>query len=193
MSSTPNDQSTGSRRGFLGALAGFASVASVASNARAEEKAQSDGSPVTLKRSTICVSDMEKSVAFYRDVLGMKEVDEASGDTALVQNLFPFGLKEGRFNLKMMGGAPGSGIVGLLEFSNPGLPAGTGPKTQVKDGDVVLVLGYQGMEALAARVKAHGAKVYSPLKELRSGSGSFLLTFSDPDGTFIEVSGPAKA
>jgi catechol 2,3-dioxygenase-like lactoylglutathione lyase family enzyme len=171
-------------------LAGFASVASATSSARAA--ASPDEPLITLRRATIVVSDMEKSVAFYRDVLGLKEVDEASGDTAVVQHLFPFGLTEGRFHLKMMGGAEGSGIVGLLEFSNPGLPAGTGAGTRVKAGDVVLVLRSDEIEALAARLDAHDAKTYHPLKELRSGSGSLLLTCADPDGTYIEVSGPAK-
>lgn len=188
-----------SRRGVLsllggGAFGGSGSASGAHTTSRPRVQAAPSPAPgsTLLARSTVVVADLPRALAFYRDGLGLHVVNEIKGDTAAVGDSFPFGLPAGRFHLVMLGSGASSAVVAVLQFADPALAPAT-PTARLGIGDVVFVFDTQEIEAVFARVKASGARIYRALydRPVRNGMRTRSFTCYDPDGTFLEVAGPA--
>lgn len=114
-----------------------------------------------LRHVALNVRDVQKSVAFYRNVLGMHVEWEPDPD-----NVY---LTSGSDNLaihKLPEGAAPSAVQNVHHIG-------------------FIVARLQDVDAVAAAVEAWGIDLVHPLKTHRDGARSFY--FRDPDGILIQV------
>ena len=95
--------------------------------------------PPLVKRTTLIVRSIERSVAFYRDVLGLAiwydDEIELSGVGLAA------GARGDRTHLVIMKAAdPVVGMIGLLQFTAPPLPEPAAPRLRLGIGDIVFVM-----------------------------------------------------
>jgi catechol 2,3-dioxygenase-like lactoylglutathione lyase family enzyme len=146
--------------------------------------------PPLVKRTTLIVRDAERSLRFYRDVLGLTvwydDQIELSG----------IGLAAGKRGdltrlviLKSVD--PVVGMIGLLEFTEPRLAA-PAPRRRLGIGDVVFVMQGTDVAAVRDRAVAFGATLHAEPHgfQVRGADGQMLsitsLSLWDPDDYFIE-------
>ena len=138
------------------------------------------------------VSNLEESLAFYKDIIGFVQTDETSFDVDA-----DFG---GR-----------SGLTDRLEFHVEVLKLGSGDDaTQLKlmtfgahsrkqenefihdrTGVQYLTINVADLSPIIARIKAKSIKMLGETPTPLNGDTQFVLV-KDPDGTFIELIGPMK-
>lgn len=143
------------------------------------EEGASAGSPAEhVKRAShvsIAVSDMERSVAFYRDVLGWKKVFDTRLDSKALERLVGIPGASGR----ACGGLLGGLRVELMSLDYlPQKPPAPGL------GLRVLSLEVDDAEAAYRAVQERGAATLSPPVELH---GTRMFFVVDPDGQGIEM------
>ena len=120
---------------------------------------------VRLDHVVIAVSDWDRSIAFYRDVLGAKVVDHPDGRVA-----FRFGAQQ----LNVHG--PGLD-VGSLVAAPPVAPGGSDLSFVWPDS----------VEALAEHLAGHGVAVEEGPVVRHGGAGAGTsIYFRDPDGSLLE-------
>jgi catechol 2,3-dioxygenase-like lactoylglutathione lyase family enzyme len=146
--------------------------------------------PTLVKRTTLIVRSLERSRDFYRDVLGLK----VWYDDEIV--LSGVGLAAGKAGdrtrlIIMQAADPVVGMIGLLQFTEPGLPAPP-RRERLGIGDIVFVLQGDDVAAVHQRALAFGARIHAPPHtfEVRGATGQQLkmtsLSIWDPDDYFIE-------
>jgi catechol 2,3-dioxygenase-like lactoylglutathione lyase family enzyme len=147
-----------------------------------------------LAHSGITVSDMEASLAFYRDGLGLPVEFDAIRDTAYLQETLALPFSEIRFVRVSIPGAPGS-FVELLEFRGiERMPAAARP---CDPGSGHLCLRVHDASAAHARMVGLGYRSRSSRAvPVDSGinAGAKILFLADPDGYWVELlEGPPAA
>jgi len=128
-------------------------------------------SPDFLTAVGIGVSDLAKSEAFYRDVLGMK--------------------RTGAFHLdnmeEVMLAHEGRNAVVLMHYTD-------GSAHNYRDNPVKLVFYVTDPKAFAGRIKAAGLEVTREPEPIESLGGAEVCLAKDPDGYVIElIKRPAPA
>jgi len=147
--------------------------------------------PTIVKRTTLIVRDVERSQAFYRDVLGFTPWYD---DSIVVSGR---GLAAGqpgdRTRLVIMKAQdPVIGMIGLLQFVDRPLSA-PAPRERLGIGDIVFVMQTDDVAGVHARAVAFGARIYAAPHpfEVTGADGQRLSMPSasiwDPDDYFIEV------
>jgi len=156
---------------------------------------------VDVRRTTLVVRDVDRSLAFYRDALGLQLVydqvitrpprpDDPAGQPRKMR------LALLRANDDFVG------VIGLLEYTSPRLDEPPIEARRPGIGDVILVINAADLDQRFERVRATpGVRVSSEpqLTEYPSpdGTGSIAVRVSvvwDPDGYFVELNqllGPA--
>ena len=156
---------------------------------------------VDVRRTTLVVRDVDRSLAFYRDALGLQLVydqvitrpprpDDPAGQPRTMR------LALLRANDDFVG------MIGLLEYTSPRLEVPPNEMRRPGIGDVILVINATDLDQRFERVRATpGVRVSSEpqLTEYPSpdGKGSIAVRVSalwDPDGHFVELNqllGPA--
>lgn len=156
---------------------------------------------VDVRRTTLVVRDVDRSLAFYRDALGLQLVydqvitrpprpDDPAGQPRKMR------LALLRANDDFVG------VIGLLEYTSPRLEEPPIEARRPGIGDVILVINAADLDQRFERVRATpGVRVSSEpqLTEYPSpdGTGSIAVRVSvvwDPDGYFVELNqllGPA--
>ncbi|MCB2060996.1 MAG: VOC family protein [Novosphingobium sp.] len=136
----------------------------------------------------ISVSDIERSIDFYRELLGMEQLCE----------VFPFGGEqfseimdipgvEGR--MCMIG--KGSLQLELFEFSNP-KPADKNPEYLVSDrGYSHFGVEVDDIDATYEKLRAANVRIHSPVKTFMGG-GMRAAYCRDSDGNVFELLQPGK-
>lgn len=77
--------------------------------------------PTVLKRTTLVVRDIERSIAFYRNVLGFATAFDQ--EMTMSGSGYPAGKAGDRIRLAMLtGGDPSGSLIGLLQHLDPALP-----------------------------------------------------------------------
>jgi catechol 2,3-dioxygenase-like lactoylglutathione lyase family enzyme len=129
----------------------------------------------------ISVSDMQRSVAFYRDVLGFTVV--GAGE-AFDEEDTPLDL-EG-VHLLSTAMKCGDCQIELLQFLSP---PGKQRAPKMNDaGCVHMALAVDDIQAVYQRLVQAGAEVNAPPQKDESGfEWAYWMFFKDPDGTMIEV------
>lgn len=149
-----------------------------------------------LKRTTILVNDCERSIAFYRDVLGMTEYYNQT--MTVGGKIIPAGEAGAEVHLGIMeGNRPDIAKLGILEWTAPRLPENPGFATRPRlgIGDVVFVCETPDMDPLIKRLEASSdCRMHCPPHDWSvptpDGQGRIEMTtlsFFDPDGFFYEV------
>jgi catechol 2,3-dioxygenase-like lactoylglutathione lyase family enzyme len=122
----------------------------------------------SLDHLVLTVRDIDASIAFYVDVLGMKAVSFGAGRRALAFGLQKINLHPAAAPLKPHAATPMPGSADLCLLTSTPIP------------DVVMHLGRLGVSIEEGPVPRTGA------------TGPILsVYFRDPDGNLIEVSNPA--
>ena len=122
--------------------------------------------------TALYVDDMERAVAFYRDVLGLRPMGAGA-------RLTPMDAGAGTVLLLFRRGATGEGF----EFAGGRIPPhdGSGP------AHVALGIALEEIEAWERRLAAHGVEIES---RVSWGRGGRSLYFRDPDGHSVELVTP---
>ena len=150
--------------------------------------------PIDLRRTTLIVRDIDKSLAFYQDALGMEVIydnyirtprDAASNEDAERASRLVFLRANDNF----------VGIIGLLQYLKPVRPAHNQGDEPFSTGSIVLLFNASDLDKTFAA--ARGVKGVRVLAEPRrveypsyDGEGVIPVMVSvlvDPDGFVIEL------
>ncbi|MEO0998466.1 MAG: VOC family protein [Pseudomonadota bacterium] len=148
---------------------------------------QGDASDAAVRRTTIVVRDMERSLGFYRDLLGMSLLSRRDLSTDKTRN--SLGLEQSaRVEFAVLGSANQStGLLGLLAIQ-PAVterlarPAGR----EVAAGDLILIIPHADLPSLAATLQARGVALLTGLEKLEFTEG-YELVVRDPDGVRVQL------
>ena len=171
-----------------------AALAAMLSIASAAPVADEDRVAIDLRRTTLIVRDIDRSLAFYRDALGMQVIydnairtprdapDDASAER--VSRLVFL-----RANDDYVG------IIGLLQYKKPARPAHSQGDEPFSTGSSVLLFNAQDLNTTFARARAvNGVRVLYEPRETQypsyGGDGMIRVKVSvltDPDGFVIEL------
>lgn len=176
------------------ALTALAAIAIVATGAAAAPVADEDRVPIDMRRTTLVVRDIDASLRFYRDALGLTVIydnvirtpRDAADDAAAERSLRLVFL---RANDDFVG------IVGLLEYRKPEKPAHHQGAEPFSTGSIVLLFNSNELDAAFAKARVvPGVRVLSEptLTEYPSydGTGTISVNVSvltDPDGFVVEL------
>jgi catechol 2,3-dioxygenase-like lactoylglutathione lyase family enzyme len=135
----------------------------------------------------ICVSDLERSLRFYRDVLGCKEVGrlEMEGGNADVLNEMQ-GSRIRAIYLERDGWR-----LELIEFPSPGWVGPQTPRPMNQVGLTHLSLRVDDLDAICSRIEQAGGGVL-PATRIGAPRGPVhVIMAHDPDGLRLElIQGP---
>jgi catechol 2,3-dioxygenase-like lactoylglutathione lyase family enzyme len=143
-----------------------------------------------LKRTSIFVRDMEKSLAFYRDVLGMRVWMEggANDDLPAIYQLLGMPPCRTRWAILQSGEADW-GMVGLFELTDPAPVDDTHPSIdRVNRGETCLVFHTRAVQELHARAQSMGLTILCPPMRVAfaaHGLESSDMTLRDPNGVLL--------
>lgn len=164
------------------------------SPAGAAPVAEDERVPLDLRRTTLVVGDMERSLAFYRDALGMQVTydnwvltprDAASPEDAEIARRLVFLRANDDF----------VGVLGLLQYTKPLKPVVDLAGTAFQTGTTVLVFNLEQLdEAFTKARDIEGVHVVSEPEMVTypsyDGSSTISVkvsTVQDPDGFTIEL------
>jgi catechol 2,3-dioxygenase-like lactoylglutathione lyase family enzyme len=181
-------------------LSGCATVQAETPTPKAAEKTASPGVtapaeriPTDIRRLTIIVRDMDKSLAFYRDVLGLKVNYDIITTTSGVA--LPAGEPGAKARLILLNSNdPWVGWIGLMQWVDPAIPADPYP-TRMKPGGAVLVVNTDDAAKRCALAKALPAIKMTSEARLqvypgRNGGPDIRVmgcNVFDPDGILVEI------
>jgi catechol 2,3-dioxygenase-like lactoylglutathione lyase family enzyme len=150
--------------------------------------------PTDVRRTTIIVRDMEKSLALYRDVIGMKVNYDTVVETSGVA--LPAGEPGAKARLVLLNANdPWVGWIGLMQWTTPPLPdSGAYPK-RMGPGGIVIVMNTDDVDGRCARAFALPGVTKTADARLqvypgRNGGPEIRVrgcNFFDPDGVLIEL------
>lgn len=182
-------------------VAGLALIAGLV--AFAQQPSPGIGEVVGAENLILSVGDLERSVAFYRDVLGLSVRSRQGGRPGLPA---PASMSEALSNLTAIDGAklrrvtfdlPGASFgLELAEFS--GIERKPYEAGVSDPGAPILALTVRDIDAAFSAVKRAGGRIVTiggePVHLARpSGGGRRFVLFRDPDGILIEISRPDDA
>ena len=135
----------------------------------------------------VIVSDLERSLQFYRDVLGLEvleRVDLIAGKEASLG----VGLPNARFELIHLGAGEGPTRLEMLHYFSPEsrpLP----PEKRSNDiGTAHAAFRVKNIEAYYNRLREKDVRFISEIQE--SSTGERFCYFYDPDGAILEIIEP---
>lgn len=151
--------------------------------------------PVDVRRTTLIVRDMERSLAFYRDAIGLKLVYDQVLTRPAPKNNPAAGETAVRLAL-LRGNDDFLGLIGLLEYQNPRLPEPDNSPRRPGIGDVIMVFNAKDLRRRFEKVRVTpGVTVASEpaLLQYPAGEGKepipvMVSSMWDPDGYFVELS-----
>ena len=146
-----------------------------------------------IRRTTAIVRDMDRSLAFYRDALGMTVYQDGVMTTEGME--LPTGLPGAKVRLVVFKSEdPYIGMVGALQFLDPAMADPGEASWQMGIGKVIFVAHTSDAQTVFQRVRQTGVRVtcepYSRSVPKSGGAGEIPMTsmgFYDPDGQLFEV------
>ena len=146
-------------------------------------------STVRLVHVNTNVTDIERSLAFYRDGIGLTPgTHTAPSDT---QDGALFGLDRARWDGWLLGGANAERHQGLdlLQWLDPPTPADSAPAEVTDVGFHRIAVSSPDVHAAVQRCVALGGKIVADAHPVDLGNGSTLdmAMVTDPDGVQVEL------
>ena len=130
----------------------------------------------------ISVANLERSIAFYRDVLGMRVIQEVPMRGANYDAIMALRGTEGRIAVLRTGDLE----IELLEFKRPASrPVEAGHHVS-DQGISHFAVNVEDIAGWYARLEAAGVRLHSALVHF-SSCATTAVYFCDPDGNFIEL------
>ena len=150
-----------------------------------ETTSSSGGSIEGVSHFGIQVADLAKSIAFYRDLLGLELVAEWVRDQPYIQELVGYPGVE--LNVAVFRLPGSTSFLEILEYRNVerhAVDAGT-----ANPGTAHLCVYVDDLEGLHERLAAGGAQFVSPIKSPTAGPnmGGKVIYMIDPDGIRVEL------
>lgn len=190
------------QRGHLGSRAGLrraaaawllAGIASLGAGVRAAPVPEAERIPVDVRRTTLVVRDIDKSLPLYRDALGLRVIydEKIGGGTDKDGKPTPPSVRL----VLLRANDDFVGVLGLMQRLNPATKPPPPSFQKAQAGQVILVINVADLDTRFARVKATPgvtvAEEPSPIEyPAPGGKGRIPVLFSavwDPDGNFIEL------
>jgi catechol 2,3-dioxygenase-like lactoylglutathione lyase family enzyme len=138
------------------------------------------------------VSDIERSVAFYRDVLGMRLVGRQTGSAPYLAQVT--GFPGVRLEIALLQPAAGGSMLELLQYVSH--PATATDRATNRPGNGHLCFKVEDLEVVCAELRRRGVTLVSQSTEITAGShaGGKAVYLRDPDGFTVELyQGPPAA
>ena len=135
----------------------------------------------------ICVRDLDKSLAFYRDILGMRvDFDEVQDTTSGgLPSVYAHARKTRRTVHVRYG--PGQTAPSLVLTSHPGEGPDGGPIKLDQVGISHLSFTVSNVAELAAELTSKGVEMAAPLEAFTAADGQVSSIFVyDPDGILLQ-------
>lgn len=165
-----------------------------ASGAEAEPVAAEDRVPIDFRRTTLVVQDIEASLRFYRDALGMRVIydnvirNPRSAPTDAEADL-------ARRLVFLRANDTYIGVIGLLQYTKPVRPPVNQGDTPFSTGSAVLLFNTLDLEMTYEKVRnTLGTRALTEPKRVEypayGGSGTIAVMVStviDPDGFVVEL------
>lgn len=141
------------------------------------------------------VSDLERSVAWYEEVLGLSLIRRQRNDNAYTRQIV--GMPDAVLDVAFLGfpaasRSPGAQVVELMQYL---APPGASPELRTCDVGVGhLALAVEDLASEHARLRALGVRFRNPPAEIDEGlnRGSRACYLLDPDGITIELIQPPR-
>jgi catechol 2,3-dioxygenase-like lactoylglutathione lyase family enzyme len=136
----------------------------------------------------VVVEDLDKSLEFYTEVIGMKKTGSFSVDEEKARDL---GLTKGRslsVTVLKLEDSPQASEWKLMSFETKSQHK----KQKYIDDDTgmqYITIFVNHLKPIIKRVKENDVKILSG-KPSDLGNGNYFILVQDPDGTFIELIGP---
>lgn len=148
---------------------------------------------IKIDHVAVMVSDLEKSLHFYRDLLGLEVVspeEHIDGPISEMTAMSKVHMRE--YRLRAPGGIhghsrnDGAGFTfDLIQWLNPPSPVERYPLNHVPSAHICF--GVEDVQATYERLNAAGVEFVSPPVHF-SGEGEWcVLFFYDPDGNLLEL------
>jgi len=174
---------------FLLATMGILSLAPL----QAAPVPDGDKGPVDVRRTTFVVQDIERSLPFWRDALGLAVVYDQMIERPLDAEK-PDGAKRSLRLVLLRANDTFIGAVGLLEYVSPRRPQRAPGEDRPIVGDFIMVVNAADLDTRWERVRSvPGVQVLSEpsLVEYPAPEGGVIPVMvsmvRDPDGHFIEL------
>ncbi len=139
------------------------------------------------------VSDLPASVAFYKDVVGMVQVDRTSFDIDS-----EFGKRSGMtdgspFHVEVLklGSGEEATQLKLMSFGDKARKAAENEFIHSQTGIQYLTFLVENITPCLENIRKHGIKLLGETPT-GLGDGKLFVLIQDPDGTFVELIGPAR-
>ena len=148
---------------------------------------------ITMDHVAIMVSDLDRSLEFYRDILGLEVVtpeEHGGGPVDEMTAMTDTHVRE--YRMRPPGGVNGHTrsadfgfTIDLIQWISPESPTGRHPIHHVPSAH--FCFGVEDVPATYERLKAAGVELVSPPVRF-SGEGEWhVLFFYDPDGNLLEL------
>jgi catechol 2,3-dioxygenase-like lactoylglutathione lyase family enzyme len=173
-------------------------LASFSQAAMAGQSAPPPAVSFGLQRTTVLVTDIEKSVDFYQRIGLLKASDTITKNTdqggvfGAADLPLTADSKSGR--LVVMQTGAGQGQLGLLAYTDPPLPSARGNLVGVGIGDIVMTIEVPDIQGVSSRLAQIGTRFQRNTVRFTQinadgtqQTGQHFLAF-DPDGHMVEVS-----
>ena len=145
-----------------------------------------------LKRTAIIVTDMEASLRFYRDILGLEVWVEGRGGKEMPAMFRLLGAPVGKIRwVILQSDKVDWGMVGLFELQRPAPPrARQATLRQANRGEACLVFHSPDVDAVHRGAKSMGLRVLCAPTMLEIPEREVLskeMTLRDPNGVLVNV------
>ena len=140
-----------------------------------------------MNHTGFVVSDMERSLEFYRDLLGLKEERNQILEGEFISELV--GYPDARLHIIYLGSGDMRHSVELIQYLNPaGTPAAMPERHQVGASHLGVIV--DDLDAFYAELSRQGVRFVSP-PAIRPGAvypmASKGCYMQDPDGNWLEL------
>jgi catechol 2,3-dioxygenase-like lactoylglutathione lyase family enzyme len=156
--------------------------------ATARQASRNESRIISADHTGITVSNLERSLTFWRDVLGFEPSHTAHQKGELAQEIT--GVEGAEIKLAVLK-TPGGHKIELLEYMAPA-DRKRAILRPCDIGSVHVALLVEDLEAVLERIAASGWKAAGKPQRLQSGpnTGKRVVYVRDPDGTTIELMQP---
>lgn len=131
----------------------------------------------------ICVSDMERALGFWRDLLGFLPLSETHVSGEEADRLLRLSGVDQRTVFLERDGVR----LALFAFASPPAEGSGEIRPMNRTGFAALMLRVDDLEATLAACREAGVRVLEDTRTDHPGYGSKLVFVCDPDGTLVEL------
>jgi len=129
------------------------------------------------------VEDLDKTVHFYRDVLGFQA--DTSDWLASKEQLNAYGIRSGQYRTSTLHLPEANVAIRLIEFK--GVDRKPLQKKITDPNSLVLRMRVQGIDSLAAKLKAAGTRIVSESGEPFTNGRTRWFMIEGPDNVFVQL------